>query len=137
MRSLYFLVIYFLIFIVCHAAFPSDVFDGEFFDVEIKTSNAYETKENSIKNIKDKYWIIFFRRAMIELANILASNIDAVAIITGESVGQVASQTLSNIRAISHNSKLPIIRPLSGMNKDEIINKAKAVLNASDDAINF
>ena len=64
---------------------------------------------------------------MIELANILASNVGAVAIISGESVGQVASQTLSNIRAISHNSKLPIIRPLSGMNKDEIINKAKKI----------
>ena len=52
---------------------------------------------------------------------------DKVAIITGDSIGQVASQTLSNIRAISEVSDLPIIRPLSGMNKNDIINRAKDI----------
>ena len=45
----------------------------------------------------------------------------AIALITGESVGQVASQTLSNMRAINDVCDLPIIRPLSGLNKEEII----------------
>ena len=77
--------------------------------------------------IPDKYWVIFFRRAMIKIANIIAKKIDAVALVTGDSVGQVASQTLSNLRAVSESSQIPILRPLSGMNKEDIINKAKLV----------
>ena len=77
--------------------------------------------------VPDKYWIIFFRRYMIKIANDIALKCNALALITGDSVGQVASQTLSNIYAISDVSKLPIIRPLSGMNKEEIINKANKI----------
>ena len=50
-----------------------------------------------------------------------------IALVTGESVGQVASQTLSNIRAISQKSTLPTLRPLCGMNKEDIVNKAKLI----------
>jgi len=74
--------------------------------------------------VPDKYWVIFFRRYMIKIANYIAIKNKAVALITGDSIGQVASQTLSNIYAISNESTLPIIRPLSGMNKEDIINKA-------------
>ena len=73
--------------------------------------------------IPDKFWVIFFRRAMFKIANLFAQKNKNFAIITGDSIGQVASQTISNIRAISNVSELPILRPLSGMNKDEIINK--------------
>ena len=76
--------------------------------------------ENSI----DKYWVIFFRKYMIQIANDIAAKNNALALITGDSIGQVASQTLSNIHAISNESQLPIIRPLSGMNKEDIINRA-------------
>jgi len=84
-------------------------------------------QEKIMENIPEKFWVIFFRRSMIKLSNLLATKINAVALITGDSIGQVASQTLSNIRAISEVSNLPIIRPLSGMNKEEIINKAKKI----------
>ena len=77
--------------------------------------------------VEDKYWVIFFRRAMVKITNLIALKNKGVALITGESVGQVASQTLSNIRAISSVSELPIIRPLAGLNKDEIIFKAKKI----------
>jgi len=77
--------------------------------------------------IPDKYWVIFFRRYMIQIANDVANKYSALALVTGESVGQVASQTLSNMRAISDISKLPILRPLSGLNKEEIINKANDI----------
>ena len=77
--------------------------------------------------IPDKFWVIFFRKLMIRIANDIAKNIDAVALITGDSIGQVASQTLSNIHAISNESQLPIIRPLSGMNKEDIINRAREI----------
>ena len=77
--------------------------------------------------IPDKFWVIFFRRVMMQIANIIANKINAVALVTGDSVGQVASQTLSNLRAVSDASKLPILRPLSGTNKEKIINKAKLI----------
>ena len=64
---------------------------------------------------------------MLQISNIIANKINAVALVTGDSVGQVASQTLSNIRAISDASSLPILRPLSGSNKEDIVNKAKLI----------
>ena len=63
----------------------------------------------------------------MEIANNIADKINAVTLVTGDSVGQVASQTLSNLRAVSDASKLPVLRPLSGMNKENIINKAREI----------
>jgi len=84
-------------------------------------------QQKIMEKIPDKYWVIFFRRFMIKISNKLAEKNGAVALITGDSVGQVASQTLSNLRAVSDASKLPILRPLSGMNKEDIINRAKEI----------
>ena len=86
-----------------------------------------DIQQKIMEEIPDKYWVIFFRKAMIKIANYLANKINAVALITGDSIGQVASQTLSNIRSISENTNLPIIRPLSGYNKEDIINRAKEI----------
>ena len=72
----------------------------------------------------NKLWIILFRRAMIRLASMVAEQLDAPALISGESVGQVASQTLSNIRATADAGNRPILRPLAGLNKEEIVRKA-------------
>ncbi len=86
-----------------------------------------EIQQHIMQTVPDKYWVIFFRRYMIKIACILAEKNNAVALITGDSIGQVASQTLSNIRAISEISNIPIIRPLSGHNKEDIVNKAKNI----------
>jgi len=86
-----------------------------------------EIQQQIMAVIPDKYWVIFFRKYMVKIANNIANKIGAIALITGDSIGQVASQTLSNIRAIQESSELPIIRPLSGSNKEEIINKAKNI----------
>ena len=77
--------------------------------------------------IPDKYWVIYFRRFMVKIANKVANEDNAISLITGDSVGQVASQTMSNLRAVSDASTLPILRPLSGMNKEDIINRAKEI----------
>ena len=84
-------------------------------------------QEKIMEIIPDKYWVIFFRRYMIKIANDIALQNRYIALITGDSIGQVASQTLSNIRAISDVSNLPIIRPLSGLNKEDIVNKAEII----------
>ena len=86
-----------------------------------------DIQEKIMNTIPDKFWVIFFRRAMLRIANLFALKNKNLAIITGDSVGQVASQTISNIRAISAVSELPILRPLSGMNKNDIINRAKKI----------
>ncbi len=70
------------------------------------------------------YRVILYRRAMLRIAEAIAEREGAQALVTGESVGQVASQTLSNMRAIEEATALPVLRPLSGDNKEEIIDLA-------------
>ena len=71
--------------------------------------------------------MILFRRAMIKLASMFAAQLDIPALISGESVGQVASQTLSNIRATADAADRPILRPLAGFNKEDIVRQAEKI----------
>ena len=64
---------------------------------------------------------------MFRIAEYLARAEGALAMVTGENVGQVASQTLSNMRAIEEVTTLPILRPLAGDNKEEIVNDARNI----------
>ena len=75
----------------------------------------------------NKLWVILFRRAMIKIASMIAEQLDIPALISGESVGQVASQTLSNIRATADAADRPILRPLAGLNKEDIIRIAEKI----------
>lgn len=72
-----------------------------------------------------KYLVILSRRLMMRIAQELLSKVGGKSIITGESLGQVASQTIENIAVIGENVALPILRPLIGMDKLEIIGLAK------------
>ena len=84
-------------------------------------------QEKIMETAPSKFWVILFRRAMMRIAEQIAEQIDAAALITGENVGQVASQTLSNMRATADAVERPILRPLSGMNKEDIINRAREI----------
>ncbi|MBD3311760.1 MAG: tRNA 4-thiouridine(8) synthase ThiI [Candidatus Magasanikbacteria bacterium] len=86
-----------------------------------------ELQKKLLCEIPDEYRIIFYRRFMFRIANKIAKKEDCKAISTGESIGQVASQTIENISVIQEASDLPILRPLIGFDKKEIINKAKEV----------
>ena len=86
-----------------------------------------EIQQRIMAEATNKLWVILFRRAMIQISSRIAEKIDAPALISGESVGQVASQTLSNIRATSDAADRPILRPLCGMNKEDIINLAQKI----------
>jgi thiamine biosynthesis protein ThiI len=70
---------------------------------------------------------LLYRRMMIRIASTLAHRYHLQAIVTGEALGQVASQTLENIASIDSVATLPIFRPLIGLDKDEIIAKAKKI----------
>jgi thiamine biosynthesis protein ThiI len=84
-------------------------------------------QEKIMETAPSKFWVILFRRAMMRMAEQIAEQIDAAALITGENVGQVASQTLSNMRATADAVERPILRPLAGMNKEDIINRAREI----------
>jgi thiamine biosynthesis protein ThiI len=69
--------------------------------------------------------VVVYRRLMVRIAEALARKHGAIALTTGESLGQVASQTLSNIARIDEAAGMPILRPLIGMDKLEITDQAR------------
>ena len=78
-----------------------------------------------IKEKAPETWsTLILRVCMMKVANILAKRCNAKCIITGESVGQVASQTIENMTVTEHFSDFPLLRPLCGMDKEEIIKDA-------------
>ncbi|MDD4972908.1 MAG: tRNA 4-thiouridine(8) synthase ThiI [Bacteriovorax sp.] len=79
------------------------------------------------KNCKEEYRTMFFRRFMVEITNMLCDRIGADALITGDSVGQVSSQTVGNLFLIDQSSRRLIMRPLIGFNKQEIMNLGEVI----------
>ncbi len=76
---------------------------------------------------EEKLRIVLLRRSFMRLAAAHARACGAPGLVTGESLGQVASQTLANMRAIDAAADLPVLRPLCGMNKTEIIAIARMI----------
>ena len=75
----------------------------------------------------ERWACLFCKRAMLAKAAELAEEMGAGAIVTGDSLGQVASQTLSNLEVISYGIQKPILRPLIGMDKTEIMALARRI----------
>ena len=71
-------------------------------------------------NCRDDYGITIMRRMMYRIAERFANEKDCLAIINGENVGQVASQTLESMGTIEEVAKIPVIRPLATLDKEEI-----------------
>ncbi|MEG3627866.1 tRNA uracil 4-sulfurtransferase ThiI [Streptomyces poriticola] len=71
--------------------------------------------------------VVAQRRLMVRAASVLAARTGAEALVTGDSLGQVASQTLANIAAVDEASALPVLRPLIGWEKQEIIDEARRI----------
>jgi thiamine biosynthesis protein ThiI len=80
---------------------------------------------------RNQYWQVVLKRLMYRTAARIGQSIGADAIITGEAVGQVSSQTLPNLRAIEPASDLPVFRPLLGFDKEEIIARARQIGTAA------
>ena len=75
----------------------------------------------------DSNRVVLYRRMMYRIAHALAELKNCQGLVTGESVGQVASQTLKNLMAVSCVVPMSVLRPLIGMNKQEIITQAKKI----------
>jgi thiamine biosynthesis protein ThiI len=71
--------------------------------------------------------VVLYRRMMLRIGEAIARKEKAKALITGESLAQVASQTLDNMAVIQQATRLPVLRPLVGMDKQEIIDQARRI----------
>ncbi len=83
--------------------------------------------ETAMADINTRVATVVFRRFIMRAAEQLALQRKALALVTGESIGQVASQTLPNINLISQATTLPILRPLIGYDKAEIVAAAQRI----------
>lgn len=71
--------------------------------------------------------VVLYRRMMLRIGEVIARQEKAKALVTGESLGQVASQTLDNMAVIQQAARFPILRPLVGMDKQEIVDQARRI----------
>jgi thiamine biosynthesis protein ThiI len=81
----------------------------------------------SIGVVPDSYDMVMFRRFMFKTAHAMARRNSCKALISGDSLGQVASQTIDNLGAIAPDISLPVLRPLIGMDKMEITAWSKTI----------
>ncbi len=86
-----------------------------------------EIQEAIKDNCPEEFFTIIMRRIMMEIAQRIAEKDNCFALITGESVGQVASQTMSAIACTDAVCRIPVFRPLVGMDKTEIIEIARKI----------
>ncbi len=96
-------------------------------DMSLAVVDVLGIQKYIAKEAPDKLRIVLLRRAFNKMSSSYARQVGALALVTGESVGQVASQTLENILVTNDASDLPVLRPLSGMNKEEIIGLSRKI----------
>jgi len=77
--------------------------------------------------IPSKYLVIFYRKFMLRISKEIAKKENCLALLTGESLGQVSSQTLHNLKIIEEKINFPILRPLIEKDKEEIVKIAKKI----------
>ena len=83
-----------------------------------------ELQQQVVVSVPPPLRVVLYRRLMMRIAERLAQESGAKALITGDSVGQVASQTLENLSVINEVVSLPVLRPLIGYDKEEITREA-------------
>jgi tRNA uracil 4-sulfurtransferase len=86
-----------------------------------------EIQRQIVASVARPLRVVLYRRMMLRIAEVIARQDRAKALVTGESLGQVASQTLDNMAVIEQAARLPILRPLVGMDKQEIIDQARRI----------
>lgn len=86
-----------------------------------------DVQRDIILSVPPAYRVVIYRRFMLRIAEAIANKLGAKALVTGESVGQVGSQTLENIATIRSVASSPILSPLIGMDKQEIVEEARRI----------
>lgn len=109
---------------VIRLAQQMSVYGGDF---KLHIISFTKAQEEINKKCNKNFMVILMRRLMMRIAEKLAHKIDAKAIITGESLGQVASQTIESINATNAVVDIPVFRPLIGFDKNDTINISKKI----------
>src|SRR2546429_799882 len=74
-----------------------------------------------------RFYFVLTKRLMVRLADAIGDREEADVLVTGENLGQVSSQTLASLRAIDAIARRPVLRPLIGFDKQEIVDRAKEI----------
>ncbi len=96
-------------------------------NIKLHIINFTEIQEAIYKNIDPTYMITIMRRMMYRISEIIAKQNKCLCLINGESVGQVASQTLTSMQVINNVTNYPVIRPVACLDKLEIIDISKKI----------
>ena len=86
-----------------------------------------ELQQQVVLAVQPPLRVVIYRRLMLRIAEEIARSARAKALVTGEVIGQVASQTLDNLTAIAEAASMEILRPLVGLDKDDITAEARAI----------
>ena len=93
----------------------------------IHDSYLAAAKKELIRNRQEKYTCLFCKHRMYRIAQAIALEVGAKGIVNGESLGQVASQTLDNLVVLSDAAEIPVYRPLIGFDKADAIVLAREI----------
>lgn len=96
-------------------------------DIALYTVPFTEIQEQIRDNCPEELFTLVMRRFMMRISNVIAKREKCAALITGESVGQVASQTILSLSCTDAVAEMPVFRPLIGMDKEEIIERARKI----------
>ena len=86
-----------------------------------------EIQEEIRRSCPEEFFTLIMRRFMMRIAQRVADQVRAKALVTGENLGQVASQTMEALRVTEDAAELPVLRPLIGMDKEEIVRLARRI----------
>ena len=96
-------------------------------DIYVHIISLTKIQEELVKHCNEEYFTLLLRRYMVAIANKVAKRYNCQALITGESVGQVASQTMHAITVTDAVAEIPVFRPCIGMDKEEIVQIARKI----------
>ena len=97
------------------------------YDAELFLIPFGGVQQRIIVDVPPPYRVLLYRRFMLRIAEALAQQQGIAALVTGESLAQVASQTLENIAIVDSAARMPILRPLIGSNKNDIVDIARQI----------
>ena len=97
------------------------------YDAELFLIPFGGVQQRIIVDVPPPYRVLLYRRFMVRIAEALARQQGIAALVTGESLAQVASQTLENIAIVDSAARMPILRPLIGSNKNDIVDIARQI----------
>ncbi len=86
-----------------------------------------EIQEEIRRNCPEEFFTLIMRRFMMRISQRVADQVKAKALVTGENLGQVASQTMEALRVTEDVVDLPVLRPLIGMDKEEIVRLSRKI----------